>query len=141
MIRPMTIDDYSEVYKLWQGTPGVGLFNLDDSREGIDRFLRANPTTSFVAVYDGCIVGVMLGGHDGRRGFIYHACVHKDYRHRSIGRQLFEHVKRSMQTEKINRLALVAFKDNSLAEAFWKEMGWEERQDLNYYTFSLNENN
>ena len=75
MIRVMTIDDYDEVYALWKKIRGFGIRSIDDSREGVDRFLKRNPTTSVVAVKDGKIVGSILCGHDGRRGCLYHVCV------------------------------------------------------------------
>ena len=84
-IRVMTIDDYDEVYSLWQTIHGFGIRSIDDSREGVLRFLKRNPTTSVVAVEDGKIVGAILCGHDGRRGCLYHVCVQEAYqevRHR-----------------------------------------------------------
>ena len=72
-IREMTIDDYEEVYHLWKQIKGFGIRSIDDSREGVERFLMRNPTTSVVAEKDGKIVGSILCGHDGRRGCLYHA--------------------------------------------------------------------
>ena len=74
MIRVMTIEDYDEVYKLWKKIRGFGIRSIDDSKEGVERFLRRNPTTSFVAVKEGKIVGSILCGHDGRQGSLYHVC-------------------------------------------------------------------
>lgn len=48
-IRPMRIDDYEALYQLWLSCPGMGLNDLDDSREGIAAFLERNPATCFVA--------------------------------------------------------------------------------------------
>jgi ribosomal protein S18 acetylase RimI-like enzyme len=55
MIRVMTIDDYDGVYALWKKIKGFGIRSIDDSKEGVERFLRRNPTTSFVAVKEGKI--------------------------------------------------------------------------------------
>ena len=74
-IRVMTINDYDGVYDLWINTPGMGLNTTDDSREGIAKYLRRNPTTSFVAECEGTIIGVIMAGHDGRRGYIHHTAV------------------------------------------------------------------
>ena len=90
MIRVMTPIDYDAVYQLWRNTPGMGLNSTDDSREGIERYLRRNPTTCFVAEEDGQLVGVIMAGHDGRRGYIYHTAVLQDYRGRGIGRSLVD---------------------------------------------------
>ena len=86
MIRTMTIEDYDEVALLWEKIKGFAIRSLDDSREGIDRFLKRNPTTSVVATEDGKIVGAILCGHDGRRGCMYHVCVDPEYRLKGIGR-------------------------------------------------------
>ena len=141
MIRPLTMDDYDEISRLWKRTPGVGLRSIDDSREGIQRFLVRNPSTNYVAEEDGHIVGVVLGGHDGRRGYIYHTCVAESYRRQSIGRELMEGIIKAMKEEGITKLGLVCFTENVQGNNFWKGLGWEIRSDLNYYTISINENN
>ncbi len=141
MIRLFTILDYDEVFRLWKRTPGVGLRSIDDSRVGIERFLKRNPTTNFVAVEDGLIVGVVLGGHDGRRGYIYHACVDEAYRRRSLGREMMARMTEAMREEGITKLGLICFTNNSKGNEFWHSLGWEHRSDLNYYTISIEENN
>ena len=88
MIRVMTIDDYDSVHDLWMSIKGFGIRSIDDSREGVEKFLRRNPTTSMIAVEDGKTVGAILCGHDGRRGCMYHVCVHEKYRMRGIGKAM-----------------------------------------------------
>lgn len=141
MIRHFNKKDYEEVYQLWRNTPGVGLRSIDDSREGIERFLRRNPTTSFVAVEDNRIVGIALSGHDGRRGYLYHICVEKAYRRRCIGRQLIEYVTEAMKAENITKLGLICFAQNEAGNRFWRNIGWQHRTDLNYYNISINDKN
>ena len=77
-IRPMVEEDYEKVYELWKTIKGFGIRSMDDSREGVARFIRRNPSTSIVAQADGQIVGAILCGHDGRRGCFYHVCVRED---------------------------------------------------------------
>ena len=84
-IRPMTIDDFEQVHSLWMEIHGFGIRSIDDSKEGVERFIRRNPTTSMVAVCDGKIVGAILCGHDGRRAGLYHVCVQENYRKHGIG--------------------------------------------------------
>lgn len=141
VIRVMHIDDYDQVYGLWHRIRGFGLRSVDDSREGIERFLRRNPTTSVVAVMDGTIVGAILCGHDGRRGCLYHVCVDEAYRMRGIGKAMVVAAMEALKAEKINKVSLIAFTKNDIGNAFWKEIGWTKRQDLNYYDFTLNEEN
>jgi len=133
------MSDYDRVYRLWQNTSGVGLRSIDDSREGIERFVRRNPRTNFVAEEDGRIIGAVLSGHDGRRGNIYHLCVYDSYRRRGIGRQLVDKVIEAMKDEKITAISLVCFADNETGNNFWSKLGWIKRPDLISYRLYLSE--
>lgn len=131
-IRLMNIEDYDDIYDLWIHTAGMGLNNLDDSKDGINKFLKRNPTTCFVAEADNKIVGVIMAGHDGRRGFIYHTTVNEDYRKCGIGRKLVEYAMNALKMEGINKAALVVFSRNETGNAFWEKLGFTEREDLAY---------
>ena len=135
------MDDYDEVYALWKRIHGFGIRSIDDSKEGIKRFIKRNPTTSIVAEEDGKIVGSILCGHDGRRGCFYHVCVDEAYRMRGIGKAMVVEAMEMLKAENINKVSLIAFTKNDVGNAFWKEMGWTKREDLNYYDFTLNEEN
>lgn len=137
----MTIDDYDQVYRLWMQIKGFGIRSVDDSREGICQFLKRNPTTSVVAEEDGKIVGAILCGHDGRRGCMYHVCVDEHYRMQGIGKAMVVFAMEALKAEHINKVSLIAFTKNDIGNAFWKEIGWTRRTDLNYYDFTLNEAN
>lgn len=140
-IREMTIEDYPKVYELWMSIKGFGIRSLDDSEEGVVRFIRRNPATSMVAEADGKIIGAILCGHDGRRGCFYHVCVHENYRKHGIGKEMAVAAMKALQAEKINKVCLVAFTDNEVGNRFWRSVGWTFREDLNYYDFTLNEEN
>ena len=141
MIRVMTIDDYEGVYELWTSIHGFAIRSIDDSKEGVEAFLKRNPTTSVVAVEDDKIVGAILCGHDGRRGCFYHVCVNPDYRLKGIGKSMVVFCMNALREEKINKVSLIAFTKNDIGNAFWKKIGWTKREDLNYYDFTLNEEN
>ena len=87
-IRRMAETDYDLVFTLWQNTAGMGLNPADDSREGIVRYLRRNPTTCFVAEEGDALIGAILSGHDGRRAYVYHMAVAETHRRRGIGEAL-----------------------------------------------------
>ncbi len=140
-IRAMTIDDYEEVYALWMSIRGFAMRSLDDSRDGVARFLKRNPDTSVVAVADGKIVGSILCGYDGRRGCLYHVCVREDYRRQGIGKAMVVYCMKALEKEAISKVSLIAFTQNDIGNAFWKEIGWTKREDLNYYDFVLNDKN
>ena len=140
-IRIMTIEDYEKVYGLLRTIRGFGIRSMDDSREGIGRFLKRNPTTSITAWEGDLLIGAILCGHDGRRGCLYHVCVRKGYRRRGVGKAMVVACMEALKAEEINKVSLIAFTKNDIGNAFWKQMGWTKRQDLNYYDFTLNEAN
>lgn len=141
MVRRMTIEDYEEVRELWMSIKGFAIRSIDDSREGVERFLTRNPDSSVVAVEDGRIVGAILCGHDGRRGCLYHVCVAEEYRMRGIGKEMVVFCMEALKAEKINKVSLIAFTANDIGNAFWRQIGWTKREDLNYYDFTLNREN
>ena len=141
LVREMTPEDYDKVYELWNSIQGFGIRSIDDSREGVERFLKRNPTTSVVAVQNGRIVGAIRCGHDGRTGFFYHVCVASDYRSRGAGHRMAHFAMQALRAEGVNKVSLVAFKSNALGNEFWHNVGWQRRDDMNYYDFVLNEEN
>ena len=138
-IRPMTIADYDAVYALWLSCRGMGLNDVDDSREGLARYLRRNPGTCFVAEDAARVRGVIMAGHDGRRGYIYHTAVRPDSRGQGIGRRLVEAAMDALRAEGISKVALVVFRRNEAGNAFWERMGFELREDLMYRNLALRE--
>ena len=140
-IRTMVAQDYPDVYRLWKTIKGFGIRSVDDSQEGVERFIRRNPSTSVVAEAGGEVVGAILCGHDGRRGCFYHVCVREDYRQQGIGKCMAVHAMRALQEEHINKVCLIAFCKNEVGNSFWKSVGWNFREDLNYYDFVLNDAN
>jgi len=131
-IRQMLITDYEGIYQLWTNTPGIGLNNLDDSKRGIEKYLKRNANTCFVAERDGTIIGVILSGHDGRRGFIYHTSVAAAERNKGIATDLVKYAMIALKEEGINKVALVAFSKNEVGNAFWEKQGFTVRSDLTY---------
>ncbi len=140
-IMPMTEEDYDEVRALWMTIRGFGIRALDDSREDIQRFIRRNPTTSVVARAGGRIVGSILCGSDGRQGALYHVCVAKEFRRRRIGTQMVGYCMHQLKRMGINKVSLIAFASNDAGNAFWNQIGWTRKADVNYYEFVLNEKN
>jgi ribosomal protein S18 acetylase RimI-like enzyme len=169
-IRAMTIEDYDNVYALWQSIDGFGIRSIDDSRDGVARFLRRNPGLSVVAVVKNVsggglepstantacpapaaadsaaspaetVVGAILCGEDGRRGCLYHVCVRKGWRLEGIGTAMVTHCMHGLRAVGINKVSLIAFTKNDIGNTFWKTIGWTKREDLNYYDFTLNEEN
>jgi len=128
-MREMKASDYQGIFTLWQDGEGIGLSNAD-SEANIQRFLARNPALSFVAVHNGRIVGAILCGHDGRRGYIYHLFVAKPHRNKGIGRRLVTKSLERLKEEGIDKCHLFVFARNELGRNFWLNSGWTLREDL-----------
>ena len=128
-IARMTPQDYDEVVRLWQSAPGVGLTEAD-SRESIARYLRRNPGISLVARRAGQLVGAVLGGHDGRRGYVHHLAVAPECRRQGVGRVLAEGCLAALRRAGIRRCHIFVMRENAEGQAFWQALGWKRRDDL-----------
>lgn len=137
IVRKMRISDYKAVYALWLSCKGMGLNDVDDSEEGIARFLARNPDTCFVAEKDGKVIGVIMTGNDGRRGYIYHTAVHPSNRKQGIGSALVKTALNALGELGISKVALVVFAKNADGNAFWEKQGFTVRDDLSYRNRSL----
>ena len=125
----MTLRDYPAVYQLWSETPGVDLTRADEFVD-IERFLKRNPESSAVAFDGERLIGAVLCGHDGRRGFLHHLAVDPEYRRMGIGRNLVDICLASLQSQGIEKCHLFIRKDNVSGLEFWKASGWAERITL-----------
>lgn len=134
-IRSMTLDDYDTVLALMRATRGVSV-RAADSREAIARYLERNPGLSLVAESDGRLVGCVFAGHDGRRGSLHHLAVHESARLRGIGRRLVSRAVDGLHDLGIDKTHIDVFADNEDAIAFWKSVGWEQRDDLVRFSFN-----
>lgn len=138
--RLVTIDDYDAMFALWNSTEQSrrALNPVDDSREGIARYIKRNPTTCFGAFSEEKLVGIILTGHDGRRGLIHHMCVHPDFRRMKIAASLVKLAEDALYAEGIQKIFGLVFKDNDTANAFWEKQGYTLRTNINYRNKSLN---
>lgn len=135
-IRVMTIADYDGICEVWENHRGTN--PVDDSYDGFAKYLRRNPTTSFVAEDNGKIVGTILAGHDGRRGLFHHVSVLPEYQKQGIGKMLVDHAMDALEKEGITKVLLVVFKDNDNGNAFWEHLGFTVREDLYYRNKHIN---
>jgi putative acetyltransferase len=137
--RPFTMAAYDHLLALWRQCEGVGLSEAD-SRESIEAYLSRNPGMSFIATGDGEVVGAVLCGHDGRRGYIHHLAVHPQWRRRSLGRRLVEQCLRALQQAGIQKCHIFIFNENEGGIAFWKSVGWTPRGDISIISKTIEPN-
>lgn len=135
-LRLFRIKDYGEVIRLWRRTEGVGL-NESDTRPAISSFLRRNPGLSFIAVEQGKIIGAVLCGHDGRRGYLHHLAVAKRYRGQGLGLRLVEACLAKLRAADIHKCNIFVFAGHTAGMSFWKHNGWKLRADLRVMQIQL----
>jgi len=140
MIREMKIEDHKAIIELFENTPGVTVRDAD-SIENTKIYLERNPHLNFVKIIDTKIVGCVMCGHDGRRGYLQHLLVLPEYRKQGLGDQLFNSCINSLQKIGIQKTHIFVFKTNALANTFWANKGWQLREDLNMYSLNKSDNN
>ena len=128
-IRPMVMADYAAVRNLWESCEGVGLSDADRP-DTLRAYLKRNPDMSFVARQDEAIVGAVLCGHDGRRGYLNHLAVSPVHRHQGIARRLVARCLEALQDAGIAKCHLFIFRSNPEGRRFWQQIGWNLRSDL-----------
>lgn len=135
-IRAMQLEDYENVLALWQGMPGIGLSSAD-AKAALAQFLSRNPGLSLVALDDGQVVGTILGGNDGRRGYLYHMAVAPAYRRRGVGKTLLQRCLAALEAEGIKKSHLFVYQENEEAKRFWEKCGWVQRHELVIFSKDL----
>lgn len=128
-LREFTIDDYEAAYPLWQSVEGIGLSEADEKRN-IAQFLARNPGLSFVAEEDGTLVGALLGGSDGRRGFLHHLAVAHSHRRAGVGGALVERALAALAELGMRKCHIFVLRSNRQGRRFWRKIGWQERTTL-----------
>ena len=128
-ISELTIESYERVFDLWNRCDGIGLGD-SDTKENIALFLKRNPGMSCIAKMGDTLVGAVLAGHDGRRGYIYHLAVSANHRQQGIGRMLVAHCIGRLKTAGISKCHIFMFTDNAAGKKFWDAAGWSCRNDI-----------
>ena len=139
VIRTFRVEDYGAVVALWRRTEGVGL-NESDTRHAITAYLRRNPRFSFVAEKKGRLIGAVLCGHDGRRGYLHHLAVARQHRQKGTGRQLVNACLAKLRQAGIQRCNIFIFADNAAGITFWIHHGWKPRTELRVMQIPLSDN-
>ena len=129
LIRAMTGADYDAVVALWRVTDGIGLSEADEPG-AIAAYLERNPGLSRVAFRGDALVGAVLCGHDGRRGYVHHLAVVPAERGHGLGRALAEECLERLGALGIGKVNIFVYAGNAEGQAFWRATGWTARDDL-----------
>ncbi|TWH47708.1 GNAT family N-acetyltransferase [Sporomusa sp. KB1] len=133
IIREMSIEDYAKVMALWSSIEGLALGDADTQRN-ISRFLKRNAGLCFVAENERQVVGAILCGHDGRRGYLHHLAVSPSYRKNGIARRLVANCLNKLTEEGISKCHLFVFANNQQGMDFWQHIGFHKRNDINIFS-------
>nr|WP_152913306.1 GNAT family N-acetyltransferase [Vibrio parahaemolyticus] len=136
----MDIADYDDVIKLWGQTEGMSLRDAD-SKESINNYLIRNPNLSFVAVSANEIVGAVLVGTDGRRGYLQHLAVSSNFRGKSLGRKLVSQAISALANVGVPKTHLFVYNENVNAQQFYEKLGWFPRDEVRMYSYNSSSNN
>jgi putative acetyltransferase len=128
-LRTFEPADYAQAYALWTVTEGMGL-GASDTCEAIASFLERNPGLSLVACEGQTIIGTLLCGHDGRRGYLHHLAVARPQRRRGIANRLVNECTAKLAALRIEKCNLFLFANNTEGRAFWLRQGWTPRGDV-----------
>jgi ribosomal protein S18 acetylase RimI-like enzyme len=122
--REFVLSDHERAVALWCEIDSVEICE-GDSREEVAEYLKRNPGLSRVAEVEGKIVGAVMCGHDGRRGWIYHLAVAPEYRGRGVGKMLLDDCVRGLQRAGLKRAIILVEGQNAAGHKFWLREGWE----------------
>ncbi len=137
-IRPMTMDDYPAAMALWKATPGIGLSAADEA-ETLRAYLLRNPGMSQCAFADETLIGTVLAGHDGRRGYLHHLCVDVGFRKQGVGRLLITSALEALHAQGLEKAHAFLFSDNETGRKFWERIGWSWRTDIGVVSVTMRE--
>ncbi len=137
-IHPMTMNDYPAALALWTTTPGIGLSAADEA-ETMRAYLLRNPGMSQCAWAGETLIGTVLAGHDGRRGYLHHLCVRDDFRGRGTGRMLIIRALEGLRAHGLEKAHAFLFSDNETGREFWKRIGWTWRTDIGVVSVTMEE--
>lgn len=133
-LHPLQASDYPRLVELWQAAGWIDV-RQTDTAQVYARFLDRNPTGNYGAYAGTRLVGAVLAGHDGWRGYLYHMAVASEHRGRDIGAQLVKAALAALQREGIAKVHCLVKRDNLIAQQFWEACGFELRDEL--YDYSL----
>jgi ribosomal protein S18 acetylase RimI-like enzyme len=127
-IREFKIDDYLIVRELWEAA-GL-ILRPGDALEDVKVKLQRDPDLFLVAEHDDTIVGSVIGGWDGRRGWIYHLAVRPEHQRKGIGVRLVRELEKRLVDKGAKKVNAQIYKSNERSSRFFKAIGYEAQPDL-----------
>jgi ribosomal protein S18 acetylase RimI-like enzyme len=118
--------DYDASLKLWEEMEKGVHVGPSDTPAEIQKKLERDPDLFLVAESDGCVVGTVIGGYDGRRGLVYHLAVKREFRENGLGSQLMAEIEKRLIAKGCLKCYLIVLADNEDAMRFYERLGWRD---------------
>ncbi len=135
-IIEMQLDRFNELIDFWKTCEGIYLSD-DDEYENLKIYLKRNQKLNFVVLHENRIIATIKCSHDGRRGYIHHLAVQKEFRREGIARELINKCLEQLREIDIRKYRVFVQDSNKEAINFWKHIGFDE-QVYDYKTFQMN---
>ena len=136
LLRIMEVSDIPASIELWKNMKGLAIRGSDNIRD-LSEHVKMNSSHNFVAASGDRLIGTVLGGFDGRRGYIYHLAVHEDFRKKNTGRELMERCFQSFKEINVSKCHMMVLSDNTEAQEFYAKIGCELRTEILVYSKTL----
>ena len=127
-IEKFSIDSYNQVHKLWRKV-GISV-GSSDSKEELEKMLKRNPNLFLIGKRNDKVIAVVMGGFDGRRGYVHHLAIDSNYRKKGYGRMMMDKIHNIFLQMGVHKVHLFIEKTNIEVVSFYESMGWEKRDDL-----------
>lgn len=118
------------VVELWRSTFGYETAHNDPGL-AIDKKLAAGDALFFVALAGPQVVGTIMAGYDGHRGWLYSLAVAAAHRQQGIGTQLVAHAERALAAWGCVKINLQILEENSSVVAFYESLGYVVERRIN----------
>lgn len=132
-IENFTMESYELVVDLWIKS-GISVGSTD-TREELERMLQRNPNLFLIGKINNSVIGVVMGGFDGRRGYVHHLTIDPDYQRRGYGKIIMADLIEKFRKIGVHKIHLFIEKYNKDVVEFYRNLGWEIRDDLIMMSF------
>lgn len=128
IIENFSMKFYDDLIELWR-IAGISV-SSSDNKEELARMSRQNPDLFLIGKASDAIIGVVMGGFDGRRGYVHHLAVDPNYQKRGYGKLLMDELIKRFRQKGVHKVHLFIEKRNKKVVDFYKNLGWQVRENL-----------
>lgn len=132
-LRLIQDHDYPKLIQLWKSAGCIEVRQTETPAMLVN-FLKRNSGCNYAAYAENQLVGAVLAGHDGWRGYLYHMAIHPDYRQQGLGTKIVNAAVEAIQRSGITHIHCLVKRDNIIAQQFWEKCGFDARDELLDFT-------